>query len=77
MPRYGQFMVYGGQAPAREHTQIVNREGYQLSVRKTKIKNQWHLQFVRTMPEYDQPLVTEFFLTDTEMNLLRESIAPC
>ena len=77
MPRYGQFMVYGGQAPATEHTLIVNKEGYQLSVRKTKIKNQWHLQFVRTMPEYDQPLVTEFFLTDTEMNLLRESIASC
>jgi hypothetical protein len=76
--RQGQIHVYGGykspEEGARTITPIIQNEAYGLYVRRTYIRGQWHIELIRKMPEYTEPLITEFFLSPDELQLLRESL---
>lgn len=76
--RYGQVHVYGGQASPKEGQQttttIVENSAYGLYVRRTYVRGQWHIELIRHIPEYAEPMKTEFFLSPDELNLLRESL---
>lgn len=79
MPRYGQVHVYGGlSAPeegSRTTTPIIENSAYGLYVRRTYVRGQWQIELIRHLPEYAEPLITEFYLSPDELNLLKESLS--
>jgi hypothetical protein len=70
--KYGQFLIFGGQAPRKEHT-IIDNDDYELTMSKTWIEStkQWHIQFVSPRPLGSR---WEMFLTNEEIKQLREFI---
>ena len=75
--RYGQIQVYGGQQPVRpwpntQTNSIVEKEDYQLTVKKTWIGNQWQIIVKRTIGAEEYNL--ELYLSGDELEKLKESL---
>jgi hypothetical protein len=77
--KHGQFLVFGGGAPAESYpntttTDIIDRAGYTMKLKKTWIDGQWQIVITRHLTDCGELNRWELYLSPEELQAFKQGL---